>query len=158
MAAIAELRLRNTYLLLEEFKAAEGPSERLLRGADQAFAEYLQISPSHWSQLKGGHRSIGHTLARQLEARCGKPVGWLDMGHDAARPSRQATQPAAPAGPQTADERFAVDLFLTAYRANPAAVKARLLDVVHAELAKAQVTSKVRPMGVAKSSRSAKAA
>lgn len=158
MSTIAELRLRNTYLLLDEFKAAEGPSERLLRGADQAFAEYLQISPSHWSQLKGGHRSIGHTLARQLEARCGKPVGWLDVIQESVRFDQQAKQLAAPAGPQTADERFAVDLFLTAYRANPAAVKARLLDVVHAELAKAQATSKVRPLGVARSARGAKAA
>jgi len=157
MRTVAELRLQNTYLLLEEFKAAEGPSERLLRAADQAFAEYLQISPSHWSQLKGGHRSIGHTLARQLEARCGKPLGWLDVAHHTAQPGQQAAQP-APTGPRTADERFAVDLFLTAYRANPAAVKARLLDVVHAELAKAEATSKVRPLRVAKSARAVKAA
>jgi hypothetical protein len=157
MSTIAELRLQNTYLLLEEFKAAEGPSERLLRAADQAFAEYLQISPSHWSQLKGGHRSIGHTLARQLEARCGKPVGWLDVPHHASRASHEASQP-APSAPHTADERFAVDLFLTAYRANPAVVKARLLDVVHAELAKAEATSKVRPLRVAKSARANRAA
>ena len=157
MSTLAELRLRNTYLLLEEFKAAEGPSERLLRAADQAFAEYLQISPSHWSQLKGGHRSIGHTLARQLEARCGKPVGWLDVVHGAIQPTKQTT-PSEPAGTRTADERFAVDLFLTAYRANPAFVKARLLDVVHAELAKAQAASKVRPLGVAKSVRAGKVA
>jgi hypothetical protein len=157
MSTIAELRLHNTYLLLDEFKAAEGPSERLLRGADQAFAEYLRISPSHWSQLKGGHRSIGHTLARQLEARCGKSVGWLDAPHHAARSDREVNQSAA-AGPHSADERFAVDLFLTAYRANPAAVKARLLDVVHAELAKAQASSTVRPLRVAKSARATRAA
>jgi hypothetical protein len=157
MSTIAELRLENTYLLLDEFKAAEGPSERLLRAADQAFAEYLQISPSHWSQLKGGHRSIGHVLARQLEARCGKPVAWLDAPHHTVRATREANQP-APTGPHNADERFAVELFLTAYRANPTAVKARLLDVVHAELAKAGATSNALPLRVAKSAKVAKAA
>src|SRR6266404_6864070 len=71
MRTVAELRLQNTYLLLEEFKAAEGPSERLLRAADQAFAEYLQISPSHWSQLKGGHRTVRSAIRSQDSSKRG---------------------------------------------------------------------------------------
>ena len=56
------------------------------KGLEQDFAARLQISPSMWSQVKSG-RPIGNKLARQIEALCGKPAGWLDEAHDDAPPS-----------------------------------------------------------------------
>lgn len=72
------------------------------KGLEQAFAATLQISPSMWSQVKSS-RPIGDKLARQVEALCGKPAGWLDETHAAA-------------GPTAAESAF-LDLALAAYRA-----------------------------------------
>jgi hypothetical protein len=47
------------------------------KGLEQSFAATLQISPSMWSQIKSS-RPIGDKLARQIEALCSKPAGWLD--------------------------------------------------------------------------------
>jgi hypothetical protein len=50
------------------------------KGLEQAFAQQLQISPSMWSQIKSS-RPIGDKLARQIEAACATPAGWLDEDH-----------------------------------------------------------------------------
>lgn len=47
---------------------------------EQTFAQKLQVSPSMWSQIKSS-RPIGGKLARQVEAACGQPPGWLDEEH-----------------------------------------------------------------------------
>jgi hypothetical protein len=154
MLDLAGIRIANTLRLFDEFKGTNSPGAAPLLGLEKAFSAQLQISAAQWSQLKGGHRSIGATLARQFEARCGKPQGWLDERHD---PGALAT-PAAPApadGPRDAEERFAVALFLTAYRANPAAVKARLLDLVQGELARTAKPSKGPALRVASAAKNA---
>jgi hypothetical protein len=134
MADIATLRLANTLALFDEFvavtvaQAAAGD----VRGLERLFAERLRISPSYWSQLKSRQRQIGAKLARQFEALSGKGQGWLDEAH------------ATPAGPDPsadADERFATEVFLAAYRFNPRAVKERLLAFLQAELAPPQTRS-----------------
>lgn len=66
---------------LEQAIAAGLPA----KGLDQLFAAKLEISASMWSQLKSS-RPIGDTLARQIEAHCGKPPGWLDEEHEANLP------------------------------------------------------------------------
>jgi hypothetical protein len=76
------------------------------KGLEQAFAAMLQISPSLWSQIKSS-RPIGDKLARQVEAMCGQPPGWLDAEHAATRP--------------TAAEAAFLDLALAAYRATNSA-------------------------------------
>ena len=76
------------------------------KGLEQDFAARLQISPSMWSQVKSG-RPIGNKLARQIEALCGKPAGWLDEAHDDAPPSP--------------DEKAFLVLALAAWRASHAA-------------------------------------
>jgi len=135
MPDLAKIRIANTLSLFDEFKDANSPGSAPLLGLEKAFSAHLQISAAQWSQLKGGHRSIGATLARQFESRCRKPAGWLDQQHAAAAPEAPAAAAAASDGPRDAQERFAVALFLTAYRANRTAVQARLLDLVHGELA-----------------------
>lgn len=135
MPDLAKIRIANTLRLFDEFKDANSPGAAPLLGLEKAFSAHLLISAAQWSQLKCGHRSIGNTLARQFEVRCGKPAGWLDEPRG-ARSAEPASPAAAAEGPRDAQERFAVALFLTAYRANPGAVQARLLDLVHGELAK----------------------
>ncbi len=49
------------------------------QGVEAAFAEQLQIKPSSWSMARNGTRPIGDKLARQIEASCSKPPGWLDV-------------------------------------------------------------------------------
>jgi hypothetical protein len=129
--SIADVRLDNTLLLYTDFVRARLGSAVDPRHAtlEAPFAEQLKISPSYWSQLKGRHRQIGETLARQFEHHCGKPLGWLDETHP-------APDQAAADGPRNADERFLVQMLLTCYRANPAGVKVRLLELLDGELAK----------------------
>lgn len=72
------------------------------KGLEQAFAATLQISPSMWSQIKSS-RPIGDKLARQIEALCAKPAGWLD-------------ELRADTAPTPAESAF-LDLALAAWRA-----------------------------------------
>ncbi len=71
---------------LEQAIAAGLPA----KGLDQLFAAKLEISASMWSQVKSS-RPIGDTLARQIEAHCGQPLGWLDEEHasDAPDPAEE---------------------------------------------------------------------
>ena len=54
---------------------------RLASGEDaqeRDFAAGLGLSPSQWSQHKAG-KPLGARLARQIEAACSQPAGWLDL-------------------------------------------------------------------------------
>ena len=154
MLDLAKTRINNTMRLFDEFKDTNSPGAAPLWGLEKAFSAHLLISAAQWSQLKGGHRSIGGTLARQFEARCRKPIGWLDERH-AAVPAATALPAVTSDGPRDPEERFAVALFLTAYRANPQEVKSRLLDLVHGELAKSSKPPKGPALRVASATRRA---
>jgi hypothetical protein len=143
MADLAVIRLRNTLELFNEFarSTVSGAAAADVRGLDKLFAERLRIAPSYWSQLKSRERHIGEKLARQFEVLSGKPPGWLDQARTAAAaPEASAPEPSTPAN---ADERFAVGLFLTAYRLNPQGVKERLLALLEGEMAKAEADARV---------------
>ncbi len=81
------------------------------KGLEQAFAAKVQISPSMWSQIKSS-RPIGDKLARQIEAHCGKPEGWLNEARETS-------------GPTAAEVAF-LDLALRAWRASNSAGKREL--------------------------------
>jgi hypothetical protein len=131
---LAQLRLRNTLDLYDAFARQAAPMGRdSVRGLDALFCGRIKISAAQWSRFKSGANQIGEKLARQIETLSDKPRGWLDVKHE----PRAAAAP-EPSQPASDDERFAVALFLTAYRANPVGVRARLLDVVGGELAKQQ--------------------
>ncbi len=49
-------------------------------GLERAFAASIEISASLWSQIKGG-RTVGDALAKQIESKAGKAVGWIDEVH-----------------------------------------------------------------------------
>lgn len=81
------------------------------KGLEQAFAQQLQISPSMWSQIKSS-RPVGDKLARQVEAACARPPGWLDEPHE-------------PLGLTQAEQQF-LALALKAWRACNADGRKRL--------------------------------
>lgn len=74
-----EVRLENLNALVSEF------------GSAAAVAERASTSAVYISQLRNRTRSIGNTLARRLEAACGKPNGWLDNDHSAGPKPRVAS-------------------------------------------------------------------
>ncbi len=135
---VARVRLDNALRLFDEFVqvSIKTPDAATLRGLERRFAERLQIQPSYWSQIKSRSRQIGERLARQFEQLCRKPVGWMDLPHDAAAPAplglpAAATAAApAPSQPQDDDERFIVGLVLTYYRRHPQRARTRLLDLL----------------------------
>jgi len=77
MKTVAEIRHDNLLLLLDEAGTAE------------ALATLVESSPIYISQLRNKAvdsktkkpRQIGDALARKLELRCGKEVGWMDHEH-----------------------------------------------------------------------------
>ena len=77
MKTIAEIRLDNLLVLIEEFGSAE------------ALAAKVNSSAVYISQLKNRApdsktkkpRQIGDPLARKMEASCGKERGWMDHQH-----------------------------------------------------------------------------
>lgn len=131
---MAQVRLDNALVLFEEFVRAtvKHPDAATLRGLEGRFAERLQIHPSYWSQIKSRSRQIGERLARQFEQLCHKPVGWMDVPHDAGdtRAAAAAPQPEASPLPQDDDERFIVGLVLTYYRRHPQKARTRLLELL----------------------------
>jgi len=142
MSDLAALRLRNTQVLFDAFVAGTVASSAVadVRGLEKLFAEQLRISPSYWSQLKGGQRHIGAKLARQFEALSGKPAAWLDEAHAASVVDVARVDAGLPLD---ADERFAVGVFLNAYRRDRDSVRRRLLDVLDADTPRAGADARV---------------
>jgi hypothetical protein len=138
---VAQTRLDNALALFDEFvrNTVKDPDIATLRGLERRFAERLQIQPSYWSQIKSRSRQIGERLARQFEQLCHKPVGWMDLPHDAGAAITKGAPPGARAAaptpgetplPQDDDERFIVGLVLTYYRRHPQRARTRLLDLL----------------------------
>jgi hypothetical protein len=124
---IAAVRLTNALALFDEFvrNTVAHPDAATLRGLEGRFAERVQIQPSYWSQIKSRSRHIGEKLARQFEARCHKPYGWMDQPHVHNTP-----EPREQVRAQDDDERFITALVLTYYRRNPKLAKTRLLQLL----------------------------
>lgn len=74
---ITVFRRQNVLGLFQRFAEAQMRAGIAPKGLEQAFAQHLEVSPSMWCQIKGS-RPIGDKLARQIEASCRQPVGWLD--------------------------------------------------------------------------------
>lgn len=144
---LASIRLANALRLFDEFVQAtvKHPDAVALRGLERHFAERLGIQPSYWSQIKARGRQIGERLARQFEAACHKPPGWMDHAPGSPPAARAASATAtvgatptaassAPAQsdnqPRDDDERFIVGLVLSYYRRHPQRARTRLLDLL----------------------------
>lgn len=133
---VARTRLDNALLLFDEFVrvSAAHPDLATLRGLERRFAERLEIQPSYWSQIKSRSRQIGERLARQFEARCKKPPGWMDVAHlatgEGPTPASADLHASSALLPADDDERFVVGLVLTYYRRHPQRARTRLLDLL----------------------------
>ena len=79
-------RRQNALALFQDYAEKALASGAAPKGLEQAFAATLQVSPSMWSQIKSS-RPIGDKLARQIEAACGRPSGWLDEARKGSAPS-----------------------------------------------------------------------
>lgn len=82
MSNITVNRRRNALALFQAYAETAVAQGAAPKGLEQAFAATLEISPSMWSQVKSS-RPIGDKLARQIEAHCAKPAGWLDEAREA---------------------------------------------------------------------------
>lgn len=74
------LRRENLLRLLREFSEAQLALGIAAKGIEQAFATYLEVSPSTLSQLKSS-RNMGDKVASQIERHAGKQPGWMDAEH-----------------------------------------------------------------------------
>lgn len=113
MPNITLVRRSNVLTLFQESAERALAQGAAPKGLEQAFAATLQISPSMWSQVKSS-RPIGDKLARQIEALCGRPAGWLDETHGDAKP--------------TPAETAFLDLALAAWQATNGAGRKALRD------------------------------
>lgn len=113
-------RRQNALALFQDYAEKALASGTAPKGLEQSFAATLQISPSMWSQIKSS-RPIGDKLARQIEAACGKPSGWLDEIRKDAAPS--------------AAEAAFLELALSAWRATNSAGRKALREQLKAILA-----------------------
>jgi len=133
----AEVRLQNALLLRDHFVRkwrAEG--DERARTVETSYANLIEVNPSHWSQIKSGHRHIGEKLARQIESKCRVPRGSLDHAAAQAMPAKVLPRPTLEC--ESDEERHALQLFQVLYRMNPNDAKQRLLEVLQGELLKQQ--------------------
>lgn len=58
-------------------------------GGQKDLAKALDVEPNYISQLKSGKKSFGEEVARSIEGKLKKPLGWLDGegSIDAERPT-----------------------------------------------------------------------
>jgi hypothetical protein len=83
---ITIIRRQNLLTLLQEFAEQHLINEGATKGADQAFAALLQVSPSRLSQIKSSI-AIGNKLAHQIETICKRPTGWLSENQPDTKPT-----------------------------------------------------------------------
>ena len=125
-------RRQNALALFQDYAEKQLASGAPPKGLEQAFAATLQISPSMWSQIKSA-RPIGDKLARQIEALCSRPAGWLD-------------EVRAPRAPSAAEQTF-IELALAAWRASNASGKRALRHQLQTALNEAQARHAQAPPG-----------
>lgn len=82
------------------------------KGLEQEFARAVELSPASWSMTKSGKRPMSDKIARQFEAKLGRPAGWMDEEREP-----QGLSPA---------EQHTMALALAAYRRTNADGRRRL--------------------------------
>jgi hypothetical protein len=112
---ITVIRRHNAQALFQDYAAAQIAAGQPVKGLEQAFAAYLEISPSMWSQIKSS-RPISDKLARQIESHTRQPPGWLDTSHGAEQHD-------------AAQQRF-LELALAAWHTSNAQAKRELMRLM----------------------------
>ena len=122
-------RIINFLDLLRQFRDANADLPN--RGILKLFSERVGISNVYLSHVKCGRKQIGAAVARKIEARCGKPHGWLDQQHSET-------------DPQDGTERMLLEQILIIYRNSPGAVKRLINDAIKAALTDTDPTAKAK--------------
>ena len=138
MTNVTLVRRQNVLVLFQTYAGKAFAAGATAKGLEQSFAAVLEISPSMWSQIKAS-RPIGDKLARQIEAHCDQPAGWLDAVRPDATP--------------TAAERAFLDLALQAWRATNGAGRKALRAQLMAVAAGGAALSFEAPPAVARGQR-----
>lgn len=93
---ISQIRISNLRLLIEEVDAINIGADSARAGTAKAVALRCNTSASLLSQIltrntrdNGKTKEIGTDLARKLEKGCGKPEGWMDVGHGVIDPKEE---------------------------------------------------------------------
>lgn len=81
---LASVRRKNLLRLWSDFVASRQQDHPVLAGLDKEFTVKIDVNNTYFSGMKSGARGIGEKLARQIEAKTGKPKGWLDVEHEDA--------------------------------------------------------------------------
>jgi hypothetical protein len=113
---VSAVRLHNLMVLRQEF---EEQQRRLSRdgshkGYDKDFSARLGLHPKYFGHIKAGRRNVGNPLARAAEDAFGKPIGWMDMPHQAV-------------GAPGSEDQSALQTFLDLYRADPPRTRTMLV-------------------------------
>ena len=108
-------RINNFLDLFRQFRDAN--AELPNRGLLKLFAEKVDVSNVYLSHVKCGRKQIGAAIARKIEAKCGKPHGWMDQQHDDGEA-------------QSSEERMLVEQILIIYRNTPGTVKRLITDAI----------------------------
>ena len=74
----ASTRNLNVMIAFHQFLRQRSASGERMTGAFQAFAALVEIDPGVWSNIRRGKVGVGDAMARRIECRTGKPIGWLD--------------------------------------------------------------------------------
>ena len=88
------IRRANLLALFKAFVEAQLDSNPAssIAGLDRVFSAQILVHNTAFSALKSGRRPIGPVLARQIEATCAKPSGWLDEDHGASPESDERSE------------------------------------------------------------------
>ena len=123
---VSHFRQENFARLFKEFREAHNTLPD--RGMFKKFAEKVEVSDRYLSHVRNGRRELGAATARQIEARLGKPHGWMDLPHTDDEP-------------RDADERILVEQIINLYRHSPEVVKRHIAEAIKEVLnAKPEVT------------------
>lgn len=89
--SLHQLRRDNVQLLLLQFTEAHLAQGHQAKGVEGLFAEHIGISRVSLSHIKTNFRNITDKIARQVEVRAGKAVGWLDSPQTVHTPTSAET-------------------------------------------------------------------
>ena len=82
MKTIAEIRLHNLELLIQEF----GTQDKVAEAGETSSVYLSQIKNQTPDNKTGKLRQMGDDMARKLEIGCKKERGWMDNLHTSAEP------------------------------------------------------------------------
>jgi hypothetical protein len=98
MKDVLGIRAANHAALLSDFRA-NLPCDTSQRGSIKLWAQRIGVSRAYASHLSCRRKTIGHRIARQIEAHLGLEAGWMDREHPSPQPEPQATSRAPIATP-----------------------------------------------------------